>query len=116
MIDRIFGLAFDGKENIMTIRTYESTYQGSHLYHTDILIISTKSGEVVHKIPLNNFIKMVVDMTRSKCRFLHFDNQTSTLFVGDLGLNCVYVLKFDLNCNSLFGNRKNSQGKYRINF
>jgi len=117
-IDKCFGLAEDEGGNIITINWAQpsrSSKPGSKgnggltdVGETDVFFISRETGEVVKKIELTDIIS---DKTKSKCRFLRYHN--NTLYIVDIGLDCIYKLKTDCNEVSIVGGTGTGLNKFR---
>merc|ERR1712096_567845 len=84
---------------------------------TDVFFIDRGSNKVVKRVEMVDLIGQAVlelqslhaDM--SSCRFLSYHNQM--LYVGDMGLDCVFVLNKDGTESDMFGSRGNKGGEFR---
>jgi len=106
-----FGLATDGKGHLMTINTNKRGEAAcmTKKNETDILVIAVESGQIVEQIQL---VDVIADSRKSSCRFLHCDGKK--LYVSDLGLNVVYVMRNVVGPKSVksFGKRGKGIGEF----
>ena len=104
-----FGLATDGRGHLITINTNKKGMAKctTNKDETDILIIDVETGTIEEKIQL---IDVISDPKKSSCKFLCCDGKK--LFISDLGLNLVYVMKLGSNSVKAFGHRGKGPGEF----
>jgi hypothetical protein len=84
---------------------------------TDIFFIEKISNKVVRRVEMVELIDEAVKELQSLqadmslCRFLTYCNHT--LYVVDMGLDCVFVLNNEETESELFGRRGNQGGEFR---
>ena len=125
---RVYGLATDGEDNLITINTNvgnskpdNPTRKGEQ----DVIIINIASDNITRRIELGMTIfhfffpkiKIVIsedvipDKSKSKCRFLHCLNG-KRVYIVDLGFDCVYVLSLKETIVRSFGETGKKNGQF----
>jgi len=117
-IDRCYGVTEDEKGRIVTINGVRPSSRSkpgekgkgglTDVGETDIFYIDQKTGAVVKRIEL---VDIVQDKTKSKCRFLNYFQ--GTVYIVDLGLDCIYTLNTDGNHAEMFGSSGTGSGQFQ---
>jgi DNA-binding beta-propeller fold protein YncE len=110
-LGRVYGLATDGEDNLITINTNvgnskpdNPTRKGEQ----DVIIINIATDNITRRIELEDVIP---DKSKSKCRFLHCLNG-KRVYIVDLGFDCVYVLSLKETIVRSFGETGKKNGQF----